>query len=187
LESKLRDLKIARCYENVCIGEGSRFYEEAQVFNLQKDASKIQIGKNTHIKGELLLFAHAGKINIGNDCYVGKNTAVWSAASVMIGNGVLISHNCNIMDTNSHEIDHIERVESYKKMLLQGHSKTAPNVISAPVCINDYAWISFNASILKGVTVGEGAIVAAGAVVTKDVEPFTIVAGNPAKCVKKLK
>ena len=56
----------------------------------------------------------------------------------------------------------------------------------APVRIGDKAWIGFNAIILKGVTVGEGAIVAAGAVVTKDVPPYTIVAGNPARVIRTL-
>ena len=57
--------------------------------------------------------------------------------------------------------------------------------MSAPVIIKDNAWIGMSAIILKGVTVGEGAIVAAGSVVTKDVPPHTIVAGVPAKVIKK--
>ena len=64
--------------------------------------------------------------------------------------------------------------------------KERGNIITAKIVINDYAWINFNSIILKGVTIGEGAIVAAGAVVTQDVPPFTLVAGNPAKVVKKL-
>ena len=59
-------------------------------------------------------------------------------------------------------------------------------VRSAPIVIEDRAWIGFNAIILKGVTIGEGSVVAAGAVVTKDVEPYTVVAGNPARVVKRL-
>jgi maltose O-acetyltransferase len=54
------------------------------------------------------------------------------------------------------------------------------------VIINDKAWIGFNAILLKGVVIGEGAVVAAGSVVTKDVEPWTMVAGNPARVIKRL-
>jgi acetyltransferase-like isoleucine patch superfamily enzyme len=67
-----------------------------------------------------------------------------------------------------------------------GHPKEITNVDSAPIIIEDHVWISFNSIILKGVTIGKGAIIAAGSVVTKDVAPFTLVAGNPAKLIKHL-
>ncbi|MFN7691728.1 MAG: DapH/DapD/GlmU-related protein, partial [Bacteroidota bacterium] len=60
------------------------------------------------------------------------------------------------------------------------------NIASKPIVIHDKVWISFNAIILKGVTIGEGAVVAAGSVVTKDVAPYTMVAGNPAKFIKNV-
>lgn len=59
--------------------------------------------------------------------------------------------------------------------------------VSAPIVIEDDAWIGFKSVILKGVRIGRGAIVASAAVVTKDVDPWTIVAGNPAKVVEVLK
>ena len=65
------------------------------------------------------------------------------------------------------------------------HQITGGNSMFAPVIIKDNAWIGMSAIILKGVTVGEGAIVAAGSVVTKDVPPHTIVAGVPARVIKK--
>lgn len=186
IEQKLNELKIKRCNKQAVMGENSRFHEESEVNNFQYDKQKITIGTSTHIRCELLTFANGGEIKIGNNCYIGKNTVIWSASSIYIGNDVLISHNCNIIDTNSHEIDHIERAEGYKKLLLLGHSKEKNNVISAPIIIEDNAWISFNVSILKGVTIGKGAIVAANSLVTKDVPPFTLFAGNPAKLVKYL-
>jgi len=59
--------------------------------------------------------------------------------------------------------------------------------MSAPIIIGNNVWIATRAMILKGVTIGDGAVVAAGAVVTKDVKPFTVVAGVPAKLIKQLK
>jgi acetyltransferase-like isoleucine patch superfamily enzyme len=180
------NLKIQRCMEQCNMGKGARFYEQAEVHNFQNNTGKITVGENTHIRGRLLIFPYGGDIKIGNNCYIGENTFVWSASSVKIGDGVLISHNCNIIDTNSHELNYKERLESYKKMLEKGHPKTTPNVQASPIVIEDYAWLSFNVGVLKGVKIGKGAIVAAGSMVTKDVPAWTIVGGNPAKVIKKL-
>jgi acetyltransferase-like isoleucine patch superfamily enzyme len=65
-------------------------------------------------------------------------------------------------------------------------SKDWSRVAGEPVIIRDKAWIGLNAVVLKGVTIGEGAVVAAASVVTKDVEPWTIVAGNPARVMREL-
>ena len=162
------------------------FYSTAKVINLRKDRDLIELGQNVHVRGELLLFAHGGKITIGDNTFVGENSRIWSATEVTIGSNVLISHNVNIADTNSHEMNHLQRAEGFKRLISEGHERSKPNVISKPVQIEDYAWISFNTIILKGVKIGKGAIVAAGSVVTKDVEPFTLVAGNPAKYIRKV-
>ena len=72
------------------------------------------------------------------------------------------------------------------ELLNNGHWDDKNNIITDQIVIQDYAWINFGVTILKGVTIGKGAIIAAASVVTKDVLPFTMVAGNPAKEVKKL-
>jgi acetyltransferase-like isoleucine patch superfamily enzyme len=180
------ELKSSKCLGQVTIGEKSKFYEQAEVVNLQQAKTKIEIGINTHIRGTLLLFAHNGNINIGNNCYIGFGTQIWSANKITIGNDVLISHNCNIIDTNSHEENYLERKESYIKMLIKGHPTENVNVKSAPIIIEDHVWISYNVCILKGVRIGKGAIIGAGSVVLKNVEPFTMVAGNPAVFIKNI-
>jgi acetyltransferase-like isoleucine patch superfamily enzyme len=93
----------------------------------------------------------------------------------------------NIIDSDSHEIDHLERAKGFSDLIQNGHARVKGSIKTAPIVIGDYAWISYNASILKGVTIGKGAIVAAGSVVTKDVADFTVVAGNPAVFVKAIK
>lgn len=183
---KINSLKIKKCLDQVVIGENSSFYEQAEVFNLQKNNEKIKIGINTHVRGVLLLFANGGKIVIGDNSYIGFGTQIWSANQIIIGKNVLISHNCNIIDTNTHEENYIERKDSFIRMVKIGHPTENVNVNTAPIIIEDYVWINCHVSILKGVTIGEGAIIGAGAVVTKNVEPFTFVAGNPAEFIKHI-
>lgn len=164
----------------------SKIYPEADIFNFQ-DPAKIRIGPYTNIRGELCVYPYGEGIEIGEGCYVGKNSVIRAANSIRIGNHVLIAHNVTIIDTDSHEIDSRERALSYIKMLSEGHPKEPGNVLNAPIIIKDYAWISFNVSILKGVTIGEGAIIGAGSVVTHDVPDYCLACGNPAKVIKCLK
>lgn len=157
----------------------------ARIRNIRGDSDKIVVGRNSRILGELLTFAHGGEIKIGEWCYVGEGTRIWSAASIELGNRVLISHSANIFDNLTHPLRSAERHRQVRQIFTRGH----PNDISldeSPVKICDDAWIGAAAMVLRGVTVGQGAIVAAVAVVTRDVAPFSIVAGNPAVLVREL-
>ncbi|AWM34906.1 acyltransferase [Hymenobacter nivis] len=170
------------CNKNV-VNNGAVFYSEAIVDNMPGNPLLITIGEGTHVRGILSVFNYGGKIEIGKNCYIGDNSRIWSADSIKIGDNVLISHNVNIIDSNSHELYSVERAERYTE-LLKCHWKEKGNIVTAPIVIEDYAWINFNAVILKGIRIGKGAIIAAGSVVTKDVPNYAIVAGNPAKIVK---
>jgi len=182
--SELQDEEHTKfCYLN-SNAEGAIFLPETQIYNFSSDKNKISLGKGTCCRGELLIFPYSSGIQIGENCYVGSDTRIWSGESVTIGNNVLISHLVNIMDTDSHELDHIERSENYIKLLKNGHPLTRGAVKTAPIVIEDDAWIGFNAIIKKGVTIGARAIVAAGSVVTKDVPADAVVAGNPAVVIR---
>lgn len=177
---------INECINQTNLGDNSKFYPEAKVYNSQLSKEKISIGKSTHIRGQLLVLKYGGFIKIGDDCYVGDGTRIWSGESVIIGNNVLISHNVSVIDTNSHELDYLERSERYIDLIVNGPWQNKGSIITNPIVVEDYVWVNFGAIILKGVTIGKGAIIAAGAVVTKNVEPWTVVAGNPAVVVKYL-
>lgn len=157
----------------------------AATIHNNRERSAIQVGANTHIKGELLTFAHGGEIAIGEYCYIGEQSHIWSARKINIGNRVLISHNVNIFDSLTHPVNPDERHQHYLEIITRGHPERL-NLEEAPVQIDDDAWIGCQAIILRGVTIGKGAIVAAGAIVTKDVPPLCIVAGNPACVVRYL-
>lgn len=166
-------------------GDKTIIFPEARIENHQHDESAIQLGSHVYCRGNILVF-EKGKISIGDWCYIGDGTRIWSADSVTIGNRVLISHNVNIFDSGTHPVDDWEaRHEQFVTIINTGrlwHEK----VPCAPVIIGDDVLICCQAIILKGVTIGKGAVVAAGAVVTKDVPPFTLVGGNPAKVLRKL-
>jgi acetyltransferase-like isoleucine patch superfamily enzyme len=172
------------CKRDVLFEKGVRFKMTSKVENISGNRNNITIGKSTLIEGRLLVFKHGGKIAIGSNVYIGAGTNIWSAESITIGNNVLISHNVNVMDTNSHEIDHLERRESYYQQMVGGPSAVKGNVETGKIVIEDDVWISFNAIILKNVTIGKGAVIAAGSIVTKDVPPYCVMAGNPARVVK---
>ncbi|MBR0757053.1 acetyltransferase [Bradyrhizobium jicamae] len=158
----------------------------ARIRNIRGDADKIVVGAESRMFGELMTFGHAGEIRLGEWCFVGEGTRIWSAASIEIGNRVLISHSANIFDNLTHPIGARDRHAQVRQIFNQGHPRKL-SLDESPVKICDDAWVGAGAMVLRGVTVGEGAVVAAGAVVTKDVAPFTIVAGNPAVPVRELR
>ena len=114
-------------------------------------------------------FFHVGKIKIGCNSVVNWGCYLDNRRGIYIGNNVGIAHNTKIY-TLGHDLDDPE-------------FKTK----GSPVIIEDNAFIFSNALIMPGVTIGEGAIVLAGSVVTKNVEPWTIVGGNPAKKIRERK
>ena len=181
VQEKQNRLNIQRLITN----KGATFYGEATVSNGQ-DNSKIIVGEGTHIRGTLNVFQYGGKIIIGEHCYLGDHSRIWSGESVTIGNFVQISHNVNIMDTNAHELEAVERADRFVDLVNGKGWENKGSVITAPVIIKDYAWICLNATVLKGVTIGKGAIVGANALVTKDVPDYALVAGNPAVIIKEL-
>jgi acetyltransferase-like isoleucine patch superfamily enzyme len=153
------------------------------VDNYQSNPEAIVVGDYCHVLGQLLVFAHGGRIQIGDFCFVGEGSRLWSATSIKIGNRVLVSHGVNIHDQDAHSLSAYKRHLHAQQILYSGHPSSVEDVASKPVEINDDAWIGFNSTILKGVTIGRGAIVAAASVVTKDVPEFAIVAGNPARLI----
>ena len=169
-----------------CICQDSTvFYTSTAIVNNMSQAEKIVIGANTHIRGEILTFAHGGQINIGDYCYIGEDTRIWSAKNISIGNHVLISHNVSIYDSDTHPIDPAARRRQFEAIISTGHPREI-DLREEPVVIEDDVLIASQCVILKGVTIGRAAVVGAGSVVTKDVPPYTVVAGNPARVIRKL-
>lgn len=156
-----------------------------------KEKKYIVIGEDCHITGNFIFEVQEGKIVIGNRTFIGGGTFI-CVEEIEIGNDVMFSWGCTISDNNSHSHIWSERkndVIDWKRGLDEnkiGIYKDWTNVKKGKIRIKDKAWIGFNSIILKGVTIGEGAIVGAGSVITKDVPDWTIVAGNPAKIIREI-
>jgi acetyltransferase-like isoleucine patch superfamily enzyme len=164
---------------------GVVLHDSAIIINNLHDASRITIGACTHVKGELLTFGHGGKIAIGEFCFIGEQTRIWSAKEITIGDRVLISHNVNIFDNDTHPVNPQARHEQFKQIITTGQPKSI-DLRERPVIIADDVLVGCNSIILSGVVIGKGAIVGAGSVVTRDIPPYTIVVGNPAKVIREI-
>ena len=156
------------------------------------NSSKIflTVGSDCVIESSFVFENNSGHIEIGDRTFISGGTTLISIDKIIIGNDVLISWGCTIMDNNAHSLHWDKRkndILDWKKGIEEkkiGKYKNWTFVAHSPIIIKEKVWIGFNVIILKGVTIGEGAIIAAGSVVTNDVPDFAVVAGNPAKIVK---
>ncbi|MES1217890.1 MAG: acyltransferase [Bacteroidota bacterium] len=178
---KERNLKIVK--KLMTIAESSKIAESAKIRNFQNDRTKIILGSKTMLMGELLVFKHGGQIEIGNDCFIGEGTRIWSAKNITIGNRVLIAHNVNIHDQISHPLDSKIRHDDYKLIFEKGLQDNV-DYNEKEVVIEDDVWIGFNVTILKGVKIGKGAIIGADTLIAENVPAFAVVIGNPARIIK---
>lgn len=146
----------------------------------------IVIGKHCTVDC-VLRTLFGGKIVIGDNNFISYHTELQSAELIKIGNNVIISNNVLITDNNNHPTDPKMRLNMSKAdNYLNSELWSWQYADKKPVIIEDNVWIGRDARILKGVTIGEGSIVALGAVVTHDVPKYSVVAGNPARVVKTL-
>ncbi|TIP25785.1 MAG: acyltransferase [Mesorhizobium sp.] len=163
--------------ENAIIGARTRFGAGAEIFNIHGDRSRVSIGSDCHLDGHLQVFAHEGRIVIGDWFYLGAGSTVWSSdpTGIKIGNRVLVSSHVAIHDTNSHPMDPKKRFAQTEAIWRTGHPRIDPGIRSAPVTIGDDVWIGTGAMIMKGVTIGDRAIISAGAIVRSDVPADALV------------
>jgi len=110
-----------------------------------------------------------------------------SPKRIKIGKGTVVGYNCELDGRMNLTIGENVNISSDVKFytLQHDYNDIAFKAVGAPIVIGDYVWVSVRAIILPGVTIGEGAVIAAGAVVTKDVEPFAIMGGVPAKKISE--
>lgn len=124
----------------------------------------VHLGDRVRLREHVLLDAGEGRLRIGSGTYIGQRSEIYAQESIQIGDDSLIAMDVLIMDTDHH--------------VIEGNDRTRP------VTIGSHVWIGARASVLKGVTIGDGAVIAAAAVVTSDVAPGYLAAGVPARAVR---
>jgi len=165
------------------IGPGTRL-NGASLSAREPEGCSLRIGSNSNIEGSLVMEQKGARISVGTRTHFGGGSLLAAAQSIEVGDDVLIAFETLVMDHNSHSVTFQERRMDVQNWI--NGKKDWSRVAIAPVRISDKAWIGVRAIILKGVTIGEGAIVGAGSLVTGDVPPWTIVAGSPARIIRPL-
>lgn len=153
--------------------------------------SYVTIGQYSHVGGYFVFERGIGQVTIGDRSSIGGGCKiiVTQKEGITIGNNVMLSWDCTLCDSNSHSLNpDIRANDAYNWKCSAdvgklGVFKDWSQVASAPIKIEDDVWIGFEVAIMKGVTIGRGAVIGAKSVVTRDVAPYCIYAGNPARFV----
>lgn len=175
------------------IGDGTVDRGITLRLDMPEDRKYLSVGSDCIVAGNFVFESSDGQVKIGDHSYIGGGTFI-SRSSIEIGDNVTIAWGGTFYDHDSHSLDYMKRrkdVDDELNDIRNGRNfianKDWTDVNSKPIKICDDAWIGMNVIILKGVTIGEGAVVGAGSIVTKDVPAWTVVAGNPAKVVRLLR
>ena len=138
----------------------------------------LSVGAGSIVRCRVDFDSRSGHISIGDNCFIGSSHFVCKD-KIIIQDDVIISWDVTIVDHDSHSLSWACRHSDVSNW--RNGSKSWDDINIKPVVIGSRSWIGFGATILKGVTIGEGAVIGAKSVVTRDVESYTIVAGNPAR------
>jgi acetyltransferase-like isoleucine patch superfamily enzyme len=167
-------------FRSQCESIGSGFQMESLPYMQGK--GRIHIGDNVRLSGKPSFsfnnhFSHLPELIIGNGTFIGHGSSISIAKSVSIGEHCLIAGGVRIYDLDGHPLDATTRRTG----------ETSAEEAIRPVKIGNDVWIGSGAIILKGISIGDRSIVGAASIVTKDIPPDVVVAGNPATIVRYLK
>ncbi len=190
-----RPERFVKSYTNIIVDTTSTLLRSCTFrFDGSKQENKVKVGAHCMLGCSFIFESDEGTIDIGNNTFINTDTKLISRSNISIGDYVTIAWGCTIYDHNSHSLDYRERqkdIDMQNRDFRNGSSFIASKdwsvVKSKPITIEDNVWIGFDSVILSGVTIGEGAIIGARSVVRENVEPWTVVAGNPAIVIKRLK
>jgi acetyltransferase-like isoleucine patch superfamily enzyme len=168
---------------NVRVGVNSLITDELafkRFHSRQPDA--LFIGAHCTMDGVHFDLSESGRMVIGDYCYF-TNAVLLCELEIRIGSYVVLGWNTTVADSDFHPLAPAQRIADAIACSPLGKGRSRPPVLRQPVVIEDDVWIGPNATILKGVRIGAGAIVEAGAMVTRDVPSGVRVLGNPAQVV----
>ena len=145
--------------------------QEGAIIRIWKGGS-INIGPGTEIMHGAVILTYGGRIAIGSNCSINPYCILYGHGGLTIGNNVLIAGGSMLIPNN-----HVYRQPGIP-IANQGN-------ISKGIIVEDDVWIGHACSILDGITIGKGSVIAAGSVVNRDVPPYTVFGGVPARFLKK--
>lgn len=171
---------------NIVAGEGS-VIDSAFCFKhyFSTAAVGFRVGCNVTLWRTSIAVDKTGFIEIGDYCYI-ANASLVCSSRITIGSHVMIAGGVTIADSDFHPLGPAARVADSIALSPIGDRTRRPAINTRPVVIEDEVWIGYNATILKGVCIGAGAVIAPGAVVMRNVASGTTVGGNPARIVDDL-
>ena len=183
IKTILAKRNLKQISKKAIVGDGVVVSHDAAV--ISPTPNQVTIGDNSEVA---CTFAcqNSGRIIVGKNTWIGAKTIIGSVEEISIGDYAIISTEVHIYDNNNHPISPALRQKMsegdfHGDLWKWKHSK------SEKIHIGDRVWIGERSTVLKGVNIGNDAVIAAGSVVTHDVPSSTIVAGNPAKVVKVIK
>ena len=140
----------------------------------------LKVGSNVTFWRTSIAVEESGMIEIGDYCYL-ANASLVCSKKIKIGSRVFIAGGVTIADSDFHPLDPLKRMQDVIALSPLGDRSKRPVVEAREVIIEDDVWIGMNATILKGLTIGKGAVIEPGSLVLKNVLPGQRVSGNPAK------
>lgn len=195
LKNLLFRYRLRKAVQKIIVGKGNVFMRGFGLIGNLKSAEQFIVGSHCVLTHQAIFerYGH-GKITIGDRCHIGGNTNLVSIDGIHIGSDVTIAWDCLIYDHDSHSLDWDERckdtlqeIRDYQETGNPIANKDWSKVRSAPIKIGDKAWLGMGVTVLKGVTIGEGAVIGARSVVSRDIPPYCVAVGNPARVVRDLR
>jgi len=156
--------------KNITLGKD--VYLSSDVVLETRYGGKISVGDKTELWDGVKLLTYRGNITIGNNCNINAYTIIYGHGNTTIGNNVMIAGHCMIIP-NNHGFATRDMPMRVQRCTTKG------------ITIEEDVWIAHGCSILDGVTIGKGAIIAAGSVVNRDVPPYSIAGGVPMRIIKE--
>ena len=166
---------------NIEAGENCAI-DSADAFKRYRPQERIglRLGRDVTIWRTALSIEAEGTVEIGDACYL-ANAVLVCAERISLGVGVFVGVGATLIDCDFHPLSPAERLADSVAISAIGDRSRRPRFETRPIQIGDDAWIGHHATILKGVSIGRGAVVQPGALVTRDVPDGVVVAGNPAR------
>ena len=171
LSARLHPLCCFKGRKRISIGEYSRLGAHCRL-SAGQESALIKIGARCLISPFAILMTYGGSIELGDDCSVNPFSVLYGHGGLKIGNSVRIASGSVLIPAN----------HNFENPHLPINTQS---VTSHGITVEDDVWIAANVTVLDGVRIGRGSVIAAGAVVSKDIEPYSVVGGVPARLIKK--